>query len=386
MFETTNVFKNKYQLDRRLGNTAIGRQTWLAKDLETDELVVIKLLAFNPETGWKEIELFEREGKILKALNHDRIPKYRDYFDINREEGGGIPWFALVQDYIAGLSLQEAIENGQRFTEAQVQTFATEILDILIYLHELSPPVLHRDIKPSNLIFGEDKHIYLIDFGSVQAQAAVTGVSFTVVGTSGYAPLEQFWGRSVAASDIYALGATLIHLLTGIAPDRLSMKDSRLQFRDRVSIRDGFLFWLEKATESAAERRFKTARIARDRSIQLDRIVFPLKASANQRSFGKVVELESEEIGLNIPLENQKASLVELNRQSWSNRRAISDNKHERNIDESSEFLYSLFVMMIIFAGILIFMALSGIPIIIFYIIFFICLIICLIIIHIFNL
>lgn len=74
---------------------------------------------------------------------------------------------------------------------------------------------MHRDIKPSNLIWGEDQHVYLVDFGAVQAQAAVTGVTFTVVGTSGYAPLEQFWGRAVAASDLYALGATLIHLLTG---------------------------------------------------------------------------------------------------------------------------------------------------------------------------
>jgi len=126
-------------------------------------------------------------------------------------------------------------------TEKQVRELATDILKILIYLHELSPPVLHRDIKPSNLIWGEDKQIYLVDFGAVQAQAAVTGVTFTVVGTSGYAPLEQFWGRAVPSSDLYALGATLIHLLTGTAPADLPQKDSRIQFSDRISLAPSFV-------------------------------------------------------------------------------------------------------------------------------------------------
>jgi hypothetical protein len=262
VFDAEDILENRYQLKQRLGRTAAGHQTWLAQDIETGERVTVKLLAFNPQMQWEELKLFEREGQILKTLSHDRIPKYRDYFDLDKELGAGVPWFALVQDYIAGLSLQEAIEKGKRFTEAQVRTFATEILDILIYLHELSPPVLHRDLKPSNLILGDDNRIYLIDFGSVQAQAAVTGVTFTVVGTSGYAPLEQFWGRSVAASDIYALGATLIHLLTGIAPADLPLKDSRLQFRDRVSLQAYFIDWLEQATEISTEKRFQTARTA----------------------------------------------------------------------------------------------------------------------------
>jgi serine/threonine protein kinase len=154
------------------------------------------------------------------------------------------------------------LENGQRFSEKQVREIAFEVLEILIYLHELSPPVLHRDIKPSNLIWGEDRHIYLVDFGAVQAQAAVTGVTFTVVGTSGYAPLEQFWGRAVAASDLYALGATLIHLLTGVTPADLPQKDSRIQFSDRVSVNPSLVSWIEKMTEIALEKRFSTARKA----------------------------------------------------------------------------------------------------------------------------
>ncbi len=271
MFQSHQILQERYQLQQQLGRTAAGHQTWLAIDLLSKEQVTVKLLAFSPTMEWEELKLFEREAQVLQALEHSRIPHYRDYFDIDKQTGKGISWFALVQDYIPGSSLQELLERGQRFTEKQVRDIALEVLDILIYLHELSPPVLHRDIKPSNLILGEDENIYLIDFGAVQATAAVTGVTFTVVGTSGYAPLEQFWGRSVAASDLYALGATLIHLLTGIAPADLPQQNARIQFRaprsgsvpDRLNFQSDFIPWIEKMTEMALEKRFPNARIAR---------------------------------------------------------------------------------------------------------------------------
>jgi serine/threonine protein kinase len=262
MLQAEQVLQERYQLQRQLGRTAAGRQTWLAKDLQSNEQVTLKLLAFSPQMQWEELKLFEREAQVLKALNHPRIPRYRDYFSLDKETGAGIPWFGLVQDYIPGFSLQELLEQGKRFSEKQVRGIATEILKILIYLHELSPPVLHRDIKPSNLIWGKDKQIYLVDFGAVQAQAAVTGVTFTVVGTSGYAPLEQFWGRAVASSDLYALGATLIHLLTGTTPADLPQKDSRIQFSDKVSLNPSFVGWIERMTEIALEKRYSTAQQA----------------------------------------------------------------------------------------------------------------------------
>ncbi|MEG4088786.1 serine/threonine-protein kinase [Microcoleus sp. Pol12B4] len=262
MLDTGKILQERYQLQQRLGRTAAGHQTWLAVDLESQEQVTLKMLAFSPEMHWEELKLFEREAQVLQALNHPRIPCYRDYFSLEREAGAGLPWFGLVQDYIPGFSLQELLEKGKKFSEKQVRKIATEVLEILIYLHELSPPVLHRDIKPSNLIWGEDQHVYLVDFGAVQAQAAVTGVTFTVVGTSGYAPLEQFWGRAVAASDLYALGATLIHLLTGMTPADLPQKDSRIQFSDRVSVNPTLVSWIEKMTEIALEKRFSKAREA----------------------------------------------------------------------------------------------------------------------------
>lgn len=262
MLQAEQVLQERYQLQRQLGRTAAGRQTWLALDLLSNQQVIVKLLAFNPQMEWDELKLFEREAQVLQALDHPRIPCYRDSFSLDQQTGGEISWFGLVQDYIPGFSLQELLERGKRFTEKQVREIATQVLNILIYLHELSPPVLHRDIKPSNLILGEYQQVYLVDFGAVQAQAAVTGVSFTVVGTSGYAPLEQFWGRAVAASDLYALGATLIHLLTGVAPADLPQKDSRIQFRDLVSLNLSLVSWIETMTEIAIEKRYTTARKA----------------------------------------------------------------------------------------------------------------------------
>ncbi|MGB7440901.1 MAG: serine/threonine-protein kinase [Coleofasciculaceae cyanobacterium] len=262
MLQAGQILQDRYQLDRQLGRTGAGRQTWQALDLQSQEQVVLKLLAFSPQMKWEELKLFEREAQVLQSLTHPRIPCYRNYFSLDQQLGAGISWFGLVQEYIPGSSLQELLESGQRLTEKQVRKVAKEVLQILVYLHTLSPPVLHRDIKPSNLILGEDKKIYLVDFGAVQAQAAVTGVTFTVVGTSGYAPLEQFWGRAVPSSDLYALGATLIHLLTGTPPANLPQKDSRIQFADRVSLQPSLVSWIEKLTEIALEKRYSNAQQA----------------------------------------------------------------------------------------------------------------------------
>ena len=261
--QTKQVLQGRYQLKERLGQNA-GRQTWLAEDLATErgKKVIVKLLAFNPQMQWDELKLFEREAQVLKHLNHRKIPRYRDYFSIDDRENSGFTWFGLVQDYIPGSSLRQMLDAGKRFSEDEAKKIATSVLKILIYLHELSPPVLHRDIKPSNLIMGKDGEVYLVDFGAVQDRAKAEGVTFTVVGTSGYAPPEQLWGKAVPVSDLYALGATLIHLLTGTAPADLPQRQMRLEFRDKVNLNPGFANWIEQLTEPATEKRFVSAKEA----------------------------------------------------------------------------------------------------------------------------
>ncbi|NDJ23562.1 protein kinase [Nostoc sp. B(2019)] len=261
MLQAEQILQERYQIQRQLGNNGI-RQTWLATDLQASDaensLVVVKLLAFGGTVQWDDLKLFEREAQILKQLNHPRIPQYIDYFCIDDRT----LWFGLVQEYIPGESLKEQLTVSKRFTEKRVRKIAIEVLNILMHLHELNPGVLHRDIKPSNLIWGEDNHIYLVDFGAVQDRAAKEGVTFTIVGTYGYAPMEQFGGRAVPASDLYALGATLIHLLTGISPSDLPQQDLRLQFTERVNLSPSFISWLQKLTEPAPEQRFASARQA----------------------------------------------------------------------------------------------------------------------------
>lgn len=279
VFQQQQILNHKYQLERQLGRTATGHQTWLAIDTEIKRSVVIKLLAFNPQMRWEELKLFEREAQILQHLDHPCIPQYYDYFDLDKSIGQGVPWFALVQQYIPGLSLQECLERNYTLTTEKIRDLAQEVLDILIYLHQLRPTVLHRDLKPSNLILGEDERIYLIDFGAVQAQAAVTGVTFTIVGTVGYAPLEQFWGRAVEASDLYALGATLVHLLTGKSPADLPQKDARIQFRHLIhNGESSFIDWLEKMTELSLEKRFSKAITAKQALMSPELINFPVNS------------------------------------------------------------------------------------------------------------
>ncbi|MGA9378199.1 MAG: serine/threonine-protein kinase, partial [Phormidium sp.] len=262
MLDRQQIYSDRYKLKQQLAKNA-GRQTWLAEDIlaESKKLVIVKLLAVSPQTDWQEIKLFEREAQVLANLNHPKIPQYLDYFSIDEQASSGLLWFGLVQHYIPGISLQEMLNQGRKFYPPEVRSLAIQILEILIYLHELSPPVLHRDIKPSNLILGKDRKIYLVDFGAVQDKAKAEGVTFTVVGTNGYVPPEQLWGKAVPASDLYGLGATLIHLLTGISPADLTQQ-MQIKFTDKIVLSPGFNCWLEKLTASAAEKRFNSAREA----------------------------------------------------------------------------------------------------------------------------
>ena len=254
------ILANRYEVEQQLGKKA-GRRTFLATDLVTGKSVIVKLLAFSSDFEWDDLKLFEREAQTLKSLSHPHIPVYLDYFEVNSSRYKG---FALVQTYIPAQTLEQYLQAGRKFTEIEVKAIAKAVLEILIYLHELNPPVVHRDIKPSNILLGERSGnsvglVYLIDFGSVQTVLAAEGGTRTVVGTYGYMPQEQFGGRTVPASDLYSLGATLIYLVTGTNPADLPQKDFRIQFEQFANISPNFTNWLEQITEPSLEKRFSTA-------------------------------------------------------------------------------------------------------------------------------
>jgi serine/threonine protein kinase len=244
------VLHDRYQIQRQLGKNA-GRRTLLARDLQTQELVVVKLLSFDSDFEWDDLKLFQREAETLKALSHPAIPCYLDYFELELTYGKG---FAFVQNYVEGRSLEEHIQSGRSFSESEAKQIAQSLLEILTYLHGRQPPVIHRDIKPSNILLTDRSgnspgQVYLVDFGSVQTLAANHGSTITVVGTYGYMPPEQFGGHAAPASDLYSLAATLIYVLTGKHPADLPQKDFHIQFESEAQLSSAFASWLSWLTE-----------------------------------------------------------------------------------------------------------------------------------------
>jgi eukaryotic-like serine/threonine-protein kinase len=259
------ILGNRYQCDRRLGKQA-GRQTLLARDLKTQQQVVVKLLSFSSDFNWEDLKLFQREVETLKSLSHPAIPQYLDSFEIDTPSRKG---FALVQTYIEAKSLQEYLSDGRTFSESEVKQLATALLDILAYLHQRQPPVIHRDIKPSNILLKNRSgnsvgEVYLVDFGAVQTLATQQGKTVTVVGTYGYMPPEQFGGRAVPASDLYGLGATLIALITKQHPADLPQQDLQLEFEQFTRLSPGFTSWLKWMTHPSLERRPASVKIAKE--------------------------------------------------------------------------------------------------------------------------
>ncbi|MBD2074250.1 serine/threonine protein kinase [Phormidium sp. FACHB-592] len=261
MMMTDTVLTDRYQIEELLSQKA-GRRTFLAKDLQSQVPVIIKLLRFGDGFKWDDLKLFEREATTLKNLDHPEIPKYLDYFEVNEVD---TPSFALVQSYIEAPSLATLITRGHKFSEAEIIELADRLLDLLTYLHQQHPPVIHRDIKPSNILLRNRSgnsigDVYLVDFGSVQTVTKKEEGTITIVGSYGYMPLEQFGGQTTTASDLYSLGMTLIYLLTGTHPAELPQVDGRVKINAEISKR--FERWLEKMVHPHLDKRFDSAKAA----------------------------------------------------------------------------------------------------------------------------
>uniref|UniRef100_UPI00286B02A5 serine/threonine-protein kinase n=1 Tax=Chamaesiphon sp. OTE_20_metabat_361 TaxID=2964689 RepID=UPI00286B02A5 len=218
-----NILGNRYEIVRELGRGGFGR-SYLAKDLNKfGEKCVLKEFAPQLQTELtKAKELFEREAETLYKLNHPQIPAFRELLRVN---AGGTESLLLIQDYIEGETylarLNDRLKRQQPFSEAEVVQFCQDLLPVLDYIHRSG--VIHRDISPDNLIYCDRSKLpVLIDFGSVK-EIAVTLVSrysnakiATRIGKQGYAPDEQMLrGKVSPASDLYAVGATALTLLTG---------------------------------------------------------------------------------------------------------------------------------------------------------------------------
>ena len=257
--------QERYELRRELGRGAQGR-TYLGYDWRDEKKVAVKELLLRDVEDWKALELFEREGQALKYIDHQGIPGYVDAFHIDDD---GSERFFLVQQFVDGTDFSSLIDDGLTFDEEEAQQFLAEMLEILIYLQSRSPPVIHRDIKPSNIMRCADGSLALIDFGAVQSVIPNQKGGSTIIGTSGYMPVEQLMGRAQPATDIYALGVTVIHLLSRRHPADLPIKNWRLQFEDVVNISRPFSDYLARMTAPQVSNRFPTAQAAKGALIAL---------------------------------------------------------------------------------------------------------------------
>jgi ankyrin repeat protein len=250
------IIDNRYKIINILGQGSTGI-TYAALDLTTQAKVAVKAVSLRQLQDWKQLELLEREAKVLAQLNYPAIPKYLDYFHVDSEDER---IFYIVQQLAPGKSLYQLIESGWRSTETEIKKIATQILEILSYIHSLAPPIIHRDIKPHNLIFSDDGKIFLVDFGAVQNTYYNTLMKgSTVVGTYGYMAPEQFKGKATPATDLYGLGATMLYLLTHRSPNELPQNALTIDFRSSVNISEGLAIWLEKTLQPDLESRFSSA-------------------------------------------------------------------------------------------------------------------------------
>ncbi len=232
------VLHHRYRIVELIGRGGMGA-VYLTEDLQLQlKRFALKEILY-PTDADSQLhdqlrDQFHREATALANLDHPNLPKVFDYFS---EDGRDY----LVMDFIEGPNLKELLdrarERGELLLESQVLDWADQICAALIYLHGQSPPVIHRDVKPANVKLTADKVVKLVDFGLVKLFDSGDPRTITLVrgvGTPTYAPMEQYGagtGRTDARSDIYSLGATLYHLLTGRAP-----VDAQQRFLDPHSL------------------------------------------------------------------------------------------------------------------------------------------------------
>ncbi|MBN3907644.1 MAG: serine/threonine protein kinase [Nostoc sp. NMS1] len=247
-----------YQVISELGrNREGGRITYLANVLNSKQQVVIKEFCFaRADADLSGVKAYEREIEILQQLNHSRIPRYIDSFEIPGA-------FYLVQEHKNAPSL--GLTNS--FHPKEIKQIALSILELLVYLQKQVPPIIHRDIKPENILVDEQLNAYLVDFGLAKIQGEKIALSSFVAGTPGFMPPEEQFGHSLTeASDLYSLGVTLICLLTNtrsVEIGKLIDDNYRFNFHKLVpQISPHFRSWLMKMVERNRKRRYANAAIA----------------------------------------------------------------------------------------------------------------------------
>ena len=271
-----DLIGGRYQVKEILRETGFCK-TYLAKDtqLPGDPFCVVKQL--QPKSNEEFVldtarRLFDNEAKVLYRLgNHPQIPRLLAHLEVDDQ-------FYLVQEFIEGkdLSQEEIAANPKPWSETDLRDFLIDVLGILTFVHQNN--VIHRDIKPSNLIRQSDGRIVLIDFGAVkeitnltvtQGQLNVKDVT-VAIGTPGYMPIEQQNGVPHFNSDIYALGMTAIHAITGSHPDQLPRYETgEISWQERTSCSPAMAEIINKMIKISSYQRYRNTNEVLEDLLQL---------------------------------------------------------------------------------------------------------------------
>ena len=250
MTEIGTVIDGKYEVLREIGrggmsvvylamDTHLNKQ-WAVKEIrkkgsgKNDEIVVNSLLA---------------EANMMKRLDHPSLPRIVDIID------NGVTIY-VVMDYIEGESLDKILNEYGAQSEEMVIGWAKQLCDALGYLHSQKPPIIYRDMKPANVMLKPEGNIKIIDFGIAREYKEQNLADTTVLGTKGYAPPEQYSGQTDARSDIFALGMTMHHLLTGVDPRSGEAYAPVRQWNPELS--EGIEIIIDRCVEPAAENRYQS--------------------------------------------------------------------------------------------------------------------------------
>ncbi len=213
MIEANSIIGGRYRVTKPLGGGGM-KMVYLAEDMRLASrpcaLAEMVDSFTDPSMQQQAVAAFQREADMLAQLSNEHIPRVFDRFSDQNHH-------YLVMEFIDGITLEDELKNeGGKLEAPRVIDIALQILETLQYLHNLEPPVVYRDLKPSNVMLGRNGQVKLIDFGI--ARFFLPQSNATMIGTQGYAPPEQYRGRAESRSDLYALGATMHHALSGRDP------------------------------------------------------------------------------------------------------------------------------------------------------------------------
>lgn len=254
MLETGSVIDGKYKILSEIGHGGMSN-VYLASSEKTDRPWAVKEVRKSLNRDFNLLrQRLVMETDLLKKLNHPNLPSIVDVIDSDEN-------FLIVMDYIEGSTLGKLLDEEGAQPQEKVADWALQLCDVLYYLHTRQVPVIYRDMKPSNIVLRPDGSVVLIDFGAAREFKEKNMSDTCCLGTNGYAAPEQFggMGQTDARTDIYCLGTTMYHLLTGHNPSKPPYEIYPIT-KWNPGLSTGLERIVQKCTRRNPEERYQTVR------------------------------------------------------------------------------------------------------------------------------